>query len=154
MMKLPATMNRHIAGVSAILAALAILGYASSSMTYRPVASLPESNVTLAENASTETPTNETVLPQLNRIPPNAYGSASGSAESLGQKITSSVKSMLPSIGSQSQTDSTSWSSEDWRIAEEAVANHRRSNRNASASSATTWRPPEEIANHNANQAR
>ena len=57
------------------------------------------------------------------------------------------------------QKEATSWSREEWQIAEKAVADHRAGpkaeNKNDSdARSAIVWRPPEEIAGGRKNQAR
>lgn len=163
-MKLPANLNRHVVGVSAILAALAILAYTANTATPRRVASLPAEGVAIAQQAPTEaTPSNGNFLGQLKQIPPNAYGSARGSEELLSQKITSGIKAVLPSMGSNSaQTESKSWSDEDWRIAKQAVADHRsaskdskeKSSDSASAHLDTVWQPPEEIANRPTNQSR
>lgn len=158
MMKLPASMNRHIVGVSAILTALVVLGYATNSWNFRRVASLPETGFAIAENASQEARSNDNFSTRLEKVPPNAYGSARGSEESLGQKITSGIKSMLPSTGSKPvQTESKNWNDEDWRIAEQAVADHRRAwknSSNASAASNTVWQPPEEIATLRSNKSQ
>lgn len=162
-MALPKTINRHLIGVSALLAALTILAYTANTATPRRVATLPETGVAVAQQAPTESkPWNENFLAQMKQIPPNAYGSARGSEESLGQKITSGIKAVLPSLGSNSaKTESGNWSDEDWRIAQQAVANHRsaaneKGNDGAStrAHLDTVWQPPEEIANRAANQAR
>ncbi len=158
MMALSANINRHVVGVSAILAVLAILAYTANTATSRRVASLPEEGFAIAQQAPSEaTSSNENFLAQLKQIPPNAYGSARSSEESLGQKITSGIKAVLPSMNSSSaKTESRSWSDEDWRIAQQAVADHRsaskdtKEKRNDSASAAnsnTVWQPPEEIAN-------
>ncbi len=161
-MKLPATMNRHIVGISAILAALAVLGYTANTATYRRVASLPEEGFAIAQQAPTEAPSNGNFLAQLKQISPNVYGSAWGSEASLGEKITSGIKAVLPSMGSKSaQTDARNWSDEEWQIAEKAVADSRansnaRNSNNASAraNSNTVWQPPEEITGSQANQSR
>ncbi len=160
MMKLPSTISRHIVGASAILAALVVLGYAVNSTTYPRVASLPEADLAIANNVSTEAPWNENFLAQLKQVPPNAYGSARGSEETLGQKIKEGITAMIPSVSSNSaQTASKSWSDEEWQIAEKAVANSRgaakaKNSSNASVASGTVWQPPEEIANRRAGQSR
>ncbi|MEK4034047.1 hypothetical protein WOC76_13745 [Methylocystis sp. IM3] len=163
MMKLSAQINRHIVSVSAILAALAVLGYTANTATSRRVASLPEEGFAIAQQAPIEaTLSNENFLAQLKQIPQNAYGSARGSEESLGEKITSGIKAVVPSKGLKSaQTESESWSDEEWQIAEKAVADSRANSnaRNSSNASArvnanTVWQPPEEIAGSQANQSR
>lgn len=159
MMKLPSTISRHIVGASAILAALVVLGYAANSMTYRRVASLPEANLAIAKNDSGEAAWKENFLAQLKQIPLNAYGSARGSEETLGQKIKEGITAMIPSVSSSPQTASKNWNDEEWQIAEKAVADHRgaakaKSNGSASVSSAIVWQPPEEIANPRADQSR
>lgn len=152
MMKLPASMNRHTVGISAIFAALVVLGFTATLADHRHVASLPEAGFATAENASSETRSNQNFFAQMKQIPPNAYGSTRSSEGSLGQKITSGIKAVLPSMSSKSaQPESKNWSDDDWRIAEQAVADHRRASKNsnnASAASDTVWQPPEEIANH------
>jgi hypothetical protein len=160
-MTLPTGINRHIVGFSAVIAALAVLAYTASTVTSRRVASLPETGFAIAHQAPNETESsNENFLVQLKQIPPNAYGSARESGESIGQKITSGIKAVLPSIGSNSaQTESKNWTDEDWRIAQSAVANRRKdpkekSNDSASAQLDTVWQPPEEIANRPGNQSR
>ncbi|KAF2989146.1 hypothetical protein OGR47_02585 [Methylocystis sp. MJC1] len=158
MMKLPSTINRHVVGASAILAALVVLGYAANSINYRRVASLPEADLAIAQNISAETPWNENFLSQLKQVPPNAYGSARGSEETLGQKLKEGITAMIPSVGSPSaQTASKNWSDEEWQIAEKAVADHRgptkaSNSNNASVASKIIWQPPEEIANGRAGQ--
>ncbi len=153
-------LNRHVVGVSAIMAALVVLGYAANTATNRRVASLPEATVAIARNDTTEPAWNQNFLSQLKQVPPNAYGSARGSEESIGQKIKSGINAMLPSGSSNSaQTESRSWSDEEWRVAEKAVADLRgaskaENNANASARSDTVWQPPQEIANGKAGQSR
>ncbi|WP_363347445.1 hypothetical protein [Methylocystis echinoides] len=160
MMKLPATINRHIVGASALLAALAVLGYATTAATPRRVASLPEEGFAIAQQAPAPNASIWNMMDQPKQIPQNAYGSARGSEQSIGEKITSGIKAVLPSIGSKSaKTDAKNWSDEDWRIAEQAVAESRRGSKNANSSSAnahldTVWQPPEEIAGRPANQSR
>jgi len=152
-MNLPAGVNRHIVGVSAILAALVVVGYASSAANPRRVASLPEESSAVAQQApaiAQQAPT-EAIKP---------YGSARASEESTGQKLKEQIKALLPSIGSSSaQKEAAEWSREEWRIAEKAVADYRggskaRHNNNTSARSEIVWRPPEEIARDQANQSR
>jgi hypothetical protein len=146
MMNLRAGMSRHIVGVSAILAALVILGYASSAATPRRVASLPEEGFAMAQQAPIEIT--------------KAYKSARGSEESPGQQLKEQIKALLPSLGATSaQKEAREWSREEWQIAEKAVADHRggskaRTNNNTSARAEMVWRPPEEIAGGQANQSR
>ncbi len=153
-------LNRHVVGVSAIMAALVALGYAANTATYRRVASLPEATVAIARNDTTEPAWNQNFLTQLKQVPPNAYGSARGSEETLGQKIKSGITAILPSGSSNSaQIESRSWSDEEWQIAEKAVADLRGAskagnNNNASARSDTVWQPPQEIVNRDAEQSR
>ncbi|MEK4034123.1 hypothetical protein WOC76_13345 [Methylocystis sp. IM3] len=164
MMTLSASINRHFVGVSALLALLAILAYTANTATPRRVASLPEAGFAIAQQAPTETtPSNDTnFTPQLRQIPLNAYGSARGSEESLGEKIKSGIRAVVPSMGSNSaQTDAKNWSDEEWQIAEKAVADSRsnsnaRNSTNASAraNSNTVWQPPEEITGSQANPSR
>jgi hypothetical protein len=157
MMKLPETIKRHVIGASALLVALAVLGYATSTATPRRVASLATEGFAIAQQAPAQTASNENVRDQSKQIPPDAYGSARGSEQSIGEKITSGIKAVLPSIGSKSaQTDSKNWSDEDWRIAEQAVAESRRGSKNASTNAHldTVWQPPEEIAGRPANESR
>jgi hypothetical protein len=151
MMKHPANLNRHVAGVTAILAAMAILGFAASTASSRRVASLPQEGVAIAQQAPTEAAgSDESFTAQLNNIPPNAYGSARPSEGTLGQTITNRIKAVLPSMRSGS-AQSKNWSQEDWQIAERAVADHRASAKDKGNSGTnlaeTIWQPPEEIAN-------
>ncbi len=153
-------LNRHVVGVSAIMVALVALGYAANTETNRRVASLPEATVAIARNDTTEQAWDRNFLAQLKRVPPNAYGSARGSEETLGQKIKSGITAILPAGSSNSaQTESKSWSDEEWQIAEKAVADLRGAskagnNNNASARSDTVWQPPQEIVNRDAEQSR
>jgi hypothetical protein len=130
-------MSRHILGVSAIVAALAVLGYyAANPATARHVASLSEEGSAIAQQAPTETT--------------NAYGWRPEA--SVGQNLKEQVKTLLSFLGSNSaQKEATNWSREEWQIAEKAVADHRggakAENKNdTNARSTIVWRPPEEIA--------
>lgn len=159
-MKLPIIINRHVAGASAILAALAVLGYGANTATPRRVVSLPESSISIAQQEPAQTNWNGNFLAQLKQIPPNAYGSARGSEESLGKRIKDGVAAIVPSMNSKSaQTDTKNWTAEDWRMAERAVAESRRGSKSANDTSAnahldTVWQPPEEIAGRQANQSQ
>jgi hypothetical protein len=147
MMNLSAAMNRHVVGVSAILATLVVLGgYASNTAPARPVASLPEESFAAAQQAPTDTT--------------KAYESARRLEESLGQKLKEQIKALAPSVGwNSAQTESANWSREEWQIAEKAVADHRSNSKagtinNTSARSDLVWQPPEEISGRQANPSR
>ncbi len=177
MMNLPAAMNRHIVGISAIAAALAMLGYAANTSTVRRVASLPEEGLVISQKAPTEAtqapPTEAaqsaptvaernapTEIAQMPTETPNAYGRRS--EDSVGQKLKEQIKALLPSVGSDSaQKEAANWSREEWQIAEKAVSDHRggakaanNSNEKRSTRSAMVWQPPAEIAKAQMNQSR
>jgi len=150
-------MNRHIVGVSAIVAALVLLGYAANTSTARRAASLPEEGFAIAQKAPAETAQKApTDIAQA----PTETAQARGSEDSVGQKLKEQIKAMLPSVGSNSaQKEAANWSREEWQIAEKAVADHRggsktANNNNTSARSELVWQPPEEIAGGRMNQSR
>ncbi|MGA9599359.1 MAG: hypothetical protein WBS22_03735 [Methylocystis sp.] len=143
-------MNRHIVGVSAIVAALVLLGYAANTSTARRAASLPEEGFAIAQKAPAETA--QKALTDTTQ--------ARGSEDSVGQKLKEQIQALLPPIRSNSaQKAAANWSREEWQIAEKAVADHRggsktANNDNTSARSELVWQPPEEIAGGRMNQSR
>ncbi len=160
MMNLPAAMNRHIVGISAIVAALAVLGFAANTSTPRRVASLPEEGFVSSQKAPSAqkgpTEAAQNAPAEIARNAPtettNAYGR--GSEDSVGQKLKEQIKALLPPLGSNlAQKEAANWSREEWQIAEKAVDDHRggakaanNNNNKTSARSDMVWQPPEEIA--------
>jgi len=130
-------MSRHIVGVSAIVAVLAVLGYyAANTEAARHVASLSEESPAIVQQAPTDTT--------------NDYRWRSEA--SLGQNLKEQIKTLLSFVGwNSAQKEATNWSREEWQIAEKAVADHRggpkaENKNNIKARSAIVWQPPEEIA--------
>ncbi|CAN3992661.1 hypothetical protein [Methylocystis bryophila] len=129
-------MKPHIIGLAALSAVLFVLAYTANTATVRRVASLSHENPPIAQQAPAQSPNVE---------PTRA------AEESTSQRLKNQIKAMLPSLASNStQNESMRWNSEDWRIAEKAVADHRNGlgARNANAKKASSdlvWQPPEEI---------
>ena len=116
-------MNRHIVGVSAIVAALVLLGYAANTSTARRAASLPEEGFAIAQKAPAETA--QKALTDTTQAPTET-AQARGSEDSVGQKLKEQIQALLPPIRSNSaQKAAANWSREEWQIAEKAVADHR-----------------------------
>ena len=158
MMNLGAALNRHVVGVSAIVAALVVLGYATNTTTSRHVASLPKESSAMTRQASIQTqqaPIERKQASNDSKQASNETTGANGStqaAESTGQKLKEQIRAMLPSLGSNAaQKEAANWSGEEWQIAEKAVADHRSGSNaknvdNKSARSNLVWQPPQEIA--------
>jgi hypothetical protein len=140
MVKLP-ELNRHIIGVSAIALAIAGLGYAASVMNMngnRSVARL-ESIQPQPKEISANSTWNSDFLSMLKEIPPNAFGRAPGADE----------QAAAPQGGAgELATEAKNWTSQDWRVAAEAVEKLRSTRARAQNKSMTgiVWAPPEEIA--------
>jgi hypothetical protein len=156
MIKLNVIDRRHVAGLSALAATLAGLGYfAARDFPTRNVAELPQfasAQLTeLNQNQSFE----EKFLAELRRLPANAFGSAEALRLREGQDAKADADSSADAsqISAVSPTsESKFWSEQEWRIAGKAVDDFRTSRKSETETrmkktGALSWRPPEEIAN-------
>jgi hypothetical protein len=174
MYRFPA-LNRHAVGISALILLIAGLGFVGTTSLHqmrRPIAldAQPVENTTQTASAQSVNPAgwNAKFLALMDQIPLTEHRSAALQSPAQPAPSAQSAESAAqPSQGSAEQPQGSmaaatkDWTEQDWRIATQAVAEHRSAAKasmtetqapapvaehRSAAESPKAWRPPEEIA--------